>query len=79
MKRIWRTDDPLDPDDVVAIGLRLKVLQAGAEIIPHSRPVFTQIRPCFVQKALSHIHQVYGAKKRQQQTFGDAANSCAAI
>lgn len=73
------TDDPLDPDDVVAIRLRLEILQAATEVVFHSLAVLTQVRARFVQELLRHIHQVHGAEEGQEKTLGDAADSCAAV
>lgn len=77
--RLGHTDDPLDPDDVVAIRLRLEILQAAAEVVFHSLAVLAQVRARFVQELLSHVHQVHGAEEGQEKTLGDAADSCAAV
>lgn len=76
---LWHTDDPLDPDDVITIRLRLEILQAAAEVVLHSLALFTQVRACFVQELLGHVYQVHGTEERQEKTLGDAADSCATV
>lgn len=73
------TYDPLDPDDVIASTLGYKVLQAATEVVAHSLAVLSQVRLCFVQELLRHVHQVHRLEERQQQTLGDPADACAAV
>lgn len=60
---LWYTDDPLDPDDVVTIHLRLEILQAAAEVVLHSLTFLTQVRASFVQELLRHVYQVHGTEE----------------
>lgn len=60
------TNDPLDPDDIIASTLWYKVLQAAAEIVPHSLALVSQVCLGFVQKLLRHVHEVHGLEQRQQ-------------
>lgn len=73
------TDDPLDPDDVVTIRLRLEILQATAEVVLHSLALLAQVRPCLVQELLSHVNHVHGTEERQEKALGDAADSCTTV
>lgn len=65
------TDDPLDPDDIIAPSFRHKVLQALAEVVPHSLAVSSKVPLGFVQELPCHVHHVHHVKQRQQQPFGD--------
>lgn len=76
---LWLTDDPLDPDNVVTIRLRLEILQAAAEVVLHALPLFTQGGACFVQELLRHVYQVHGTEEWQEKALGDAADSCATV
>lgn len=69
------TNDPLDPDHIIASTLRYKVLQAPAEVVAHSLTRLSQVGLGFVQELLCDIHHVHGAEERQQQAFGDSPNT----
>lgn len=73
------TDDPLDPDDVVASSLGHKVLQALAEVVPHPLAVGSQVPLGFVQELPRHVHHVHRVEQRQQQPFGDPPDAGAAV
>lgn len=77
--RLRLTNDPLDPDDIIAPALRHKVLQAAAEIVAHPLAVVSQVRLGFVQEFLCHVHQVNSLEQRQQQALCDPTDACAAV
>lgn len=71
----WLTDDPLDPDHIIASTLWYKVLQAPAEVVAHSLTRLSQVGLGFVQELLCDIHHIHSAEERQQQAFGDSPNA----
>lgn len=73
------TYHPLDPDDVVGVGLRAEVLEATAEVVPHPLALLTQVGLRFRQKVLRHVHHVHRPEERQEQPLGDPANAGAAV
>lgn len=80
MLELWGlTNDPLDPDDVVASVLWDKVLQAEAEVVLHPFALVAQVDLSLVQELLSHIHQVHSVEEGQQQSLGDAPYSGATV
>lgn len=65
------TNDPLDPDDIIASALWYEVLQAATEVVPHSLAVVSQVRFGLFQELLRDVDQVDCVEQRQQQTLGD--------
>lgn len=65
------TDHPLDPDDIIGVGLGAEVLEATAEVVPHPLALLSQVRPGFNQKVFCHVHHVHHSEERQQQPLGD--------
>lgn len=73
------TNDPLDPDDVIGIGLRAEVLEATAEVVAHPPALLPQVALGLGEEVLGHIHHVHCLEEGQQQPLGDAANASPAV
>lgn len=50
------TNNPLDPYDIIALWLGVKVLKTTAEVVLYPLALFTQIRTSFIQELLGHIY-----------------------
>lgn len=79
LSRATLTNDPLDPDDVVGIGLRAEVLEATAEVVAHPPAFLPQVALGLGEEVLGHIHHVHSLEEGQQQPLGDAANASPAV
>lgn len=73
------TNDPLDPDDIIAATFWCKFLQTSADVVAHSLALLPQVCLGFIQELLRHIHQVHGVEQRQQQTFSDPPDACSTV
>lgn len=69
------TDDPLDPDDIVGVGLGAEVLEATAEVVAHPPALLSQVALGLGEEVLCHVHHVHCLEEGQQQPLGDPANS----
>lgn len=73
------TDDPLDPDDIVGVGLGAEVLEAAAEVVAHPPALLAQVAPGLGEEILRHVHHVHRLEEGQQQPLGDAADARPAV
>lgn len=73
------TYHPLDPDDIVGVGLWAEVLETTAEVVPHPLAFLTQVSLRFSQKVLRHVHHVHHSEEWQEQPLGDPSNAGATV
>lgn len=73
------TYHPLDPDDIVGVGLGAEVLEATAEVVPHPLALLSQVRPGRNQEVFRHVHHVHHSEERQQQPLGDPTYAGSAV
>lgn len=73
------TDDPLDPDDIVGVGLGAEVLEAAAEVVAHPPALLPQVALGLGEEVLRHVHHVHRLEEGQQQPLGDAADARPAV
>lgn len=73
------TYHPLDPDDIVGVGLWAEVLETTAEVVPHPLALLTQVSLRFNQKVFCHIHHVHHSEEWQEQPLGDPSDAGATV
>ena len=71
--------DPLTPDDVIALGLRGEVLQTAADDEVNAGRFLANELPGGIAELLAELHHVDSVEDGQQESLGDSPNASPAV